>query len=208
MQSGERPTIRTPYLPLVLSVFPLIRQHREILISGAIQALGFAQFIALWLALALYLTSPEMGYGTDDVGYLAALAAVSIFSTPRLGRWADRTGPRKARLVFALFQLAGISLLWFLSSSIWLITVPLLLINLVGPGIDVTGRMTFLSLQPDLRTRLTTIYVVMMFVGGGLGSLAGTWVYDTHGWGGTCILLAVMSMLLTFFATVSRRFGD
>ena len=39
--------------------------------------------IALWLGLALYLTAPRMGYGTDTVGYLAAIAAVSIVSTPR-----------------------------------------------------------------------------------------------------------------------------
>lgn len=207
MQSGERTAVRTPYLRLVLSVFPLIRQHREILLSGAIQALNFAQFIALWLALALYLTSPAMGYGTDDVGYLAAIAAVSIFSTPRLGRWSDRVGARTARLAFAVVQLAGICLFWFLSSSIWWLLIPLVLVNTVGPGIDVTGRMTFLALQPDLRTRLTTIYVVLMFVGGGLGSLAGTWVYDVHGWGGTCALLAGMSAVLTALAAASRRFG-
>ena len=70
-------------------------------LAGAIQALNFAQFIALWLGLALYLTAPPMGYGTDTVGYLAGLAAVSIASTPWLGRWSDTVGPRTARTVSA-----------------------------------------------------------------------------------------------------------
>ncbi|MBX7526852.1 MFS transporter [Qipengyuania vesicularis] len=207
MQSGERESNGARYWPLVLSVFSLARQHREVVLSGAIQALNFAQFIALWLALALYLTAPPLDYGTDVVGYLAAIAAVSILSTPRLGRWSDTVGPRKARLVFAIVQLLGISLFWPLGGSLWGLIVPLVIVNLVGPGIDVTGRMTFLSLQPDLRTRLTTAYIVMMFVGGGLGSIVGTAIYDASGWGGVCALLVAMSATLTVLSWIGTRHG-
>ena len=177
------------------------------MLSGAIQALNFGQFIAVWLGLALYLTSPEMGYGTDTVGYLAGLAAISIFSTPRLGRWADEVGARKARAIFAFCQLAGILLLWPLGGSLWTLIIPLMITNFVGPGVDVTGRMTFLALDPGVRTRLTTVYVVMMFIGGGIGSYAGTAVYDAFGWAGTCGLLALCSLALASLATAARRFG-
>lgn len=208
MEGGERSAgDRQSYPALLLSVFPLVSRHREILLSGAIQALNFGQFIALWLGLALYLTSPQMGYGTDMVGYLAGLAAVSIVSTPRLGRWADHVGPRKARTLFALIQLAGLVLLYPASGSLWTLVIPLFVSNLVGPGIDVTGRMTFLALDPAVRTRLTTAYIVIMFIGGGLGSYAGTAIYDAYGWAGTCGLLALGSLTLTALAMVARRFG-
>ena len=208
MEGGERSARdRQSYLNLLVSVFPLICKHREILFSGAIQALNFGQFIAVWLGLALYLTSPEMGYGTDTVGYLAGLAAISIFSTPRLGRWADEVGARKARAIFAFCQLAGILLLWPLGGSLWTLIIPLMITNFVGPGVDVTGRMTFLALDPGVRTRLTTVYVVMMFIGGGIGSYAGTAVYDAFGWAGTCGLLALCSLALGSLATAAKRFG-
>ncbi|WP_198507677.1 MFS transporter [Qipengyuania seohaensis] len=205
MEGGERERGKASYWSLVSSVFPLAKRHRDVVLSGGIQALNFAQFIALWLALALYLTSPEVGYGTDTVGYLAAIAAVSIFSTPRLGRWADVVGARKARLVFALIQLIGIALFYPLSGSLWGLIIPLVLVNLVGPGIDVTGRMTFLSLAADLRTRLTTIYIVLMFVGGGIGSIAATAIYDIFGWGGVCLGLVISSAALTALAAYSYR---
>lgn len=205
MEGGERERGKASYWSLVGSVFPLARRHRDVVLSGWIQALNFAQFIALWLALALYLTSPEVGYGTDTVGYLAAIAAVSIFSTPRLGRWADVAGARKARLVFAFIQLIGIALFYPLSGSLWGLIIPLVLVNLVGPGIDVTGRMTFLSLAADLRTRLTTIYIVLMFVGGGIGSIAATAIYDVFGWGGVCLALVISSAALTALAAYSAR---
>ena len=208
MEGGERSASeRQAYPALLFSVFPLIGKHREILLSGTIQALNFGQFIAVWLGLALYLTSPEMGYGTDTVGYLAGLAAISIISTPRLGRWADQIGPRKARMIFAFVQLIGILLLWPLGQSVWSLLVPMMIANLVGPGIDVTGRMTFLSLDPSVRTRLTTVYIVIMFIGGGIGSYAGTAVYDAFGWAGTCGLLGASSLVLTGLAIAERRFG-
>lgn len=207
MEGGSRSSASGAYWKLVISIAPLLKSHREVVLSGFIQALNFAQFIGLWLALALYLTDPPFGYGTDTVGYLAAMAAVSILSTPRLGRWADQVGARKARFVFAIIQLIGIILFWPLGGSIWAMLVPLILINLVGPGIDVTGRMTFLSLEHAVRTRLTTIYVVLMFIGGGIGSLVGTAVYDSYGWAGTCIMLTASSALLTVLAAIATRYG-
>lgn len=195
----------TPYIALLGSLLPLMKQHREVLLSGLIQALNFGGFIALWLGLALHLTSPAMGYGVDTVGYLAGIAAVSILSTPRLGRWADQVGPRKARLAFAIVQFVGLALLWPAGDSLSLLCIPLFLGNLVGPGIDVTGRMTFLSLDPQLRTRLTTIYIVMMFIGGGLASIVGTTVFDAYGWAGTCILLVSISGLLGILSWVGTR---
>jgi MFS family permease len=196
------------YSALIASVFTLARSNRDMLISGLIQGLNFASFTAIWLALALHLTSPQLGYGVDTVGYLAAIAIVSIIATPRLGRWADAVGPRKARSIVAVVQLFGIALLYPLGWNVWTVIIPLFISNAVGPTIDVTGRMTFLSLEPEIRTRLTTSYIVLMFIGGALGSVLGTSVYDVAGWLGTCLLLAAMSLgvvALSLYAQKSSR---
>jgi len=197
------------YGALIASVFTLAARHPDMRLSAAIQGLNFGIFTASWLALALHLTSPAMGYGTDDVGYLAGIAAVSVFTTPRLGRWADRVGPRKARVAAALVQLAGIALFYPLGNSIWGVLVPLFLVNLVGPTIDVTGRMTLFTLAPEIRTRLTTSYIVMMFVGGAIGSALGTSVYDWGGWAATCgLLLAASCCVLALAFHAERRWDD
>jgi predicted MFS family arabinose efflux permease len=193
----------TSYAALIASVFTLAAKNPDMRLSAAIQGLNFGIFIATWLGLALHLTSPAMGFGTDDVGFLAGVGAISVFTTPRLGRWADRIGPRKARLVAAAVQLAGIALFYPLGFSIWAVLAPLLVVNMVGPSIDVTGRMTLFTLAPEIRTRLTTSYIVAMFVGGAIGSALGTAVYDVYGWGGTCGLLLAASVCvfgLSFYA--------
>lgn len=193
------------YFALVGSVFPLIRSHPEILISGAIQAIGFGQFIALWLGLALHLTSDAMGYGTDVVGYLAGMAALSVLTTPLFGQIADRIGARRARFVYGCAQAGGSALFVPFGDNVWLLLIPILLTNTVGPAIDVSSRMTFLSVAPELRTRLTTIYIVMMFIGGGIGSVTGTMIYDAYGFQGTAIALVVACTSLTALAGLAWR---
>lgn len=201
--SAKQP--QAAYGALIASVFTLAAKHPDTRLSAAIQGLNFAIFIASWLVLALHLTSPEMGYGTDDVGYLAGIAAVSVFTTPRLGRWADKVGPRRARIAAALVQFAGIALFYPLGFSIWSVLVPLFLVNLVGPSIDVTGRMTLFTLAPEIRTRLTTSYIVSMFVGGAIGSAAGTAVYGFGGWAAACALLLAMSCGVVALAVHAER---
>ncbi|MHA7818394.1 MAG: MFS transporter [Erythrobacter sp.] len=193
------------YLSLIASVFTLARSNRDMLISAVIQGLNFGMFTATWLALALHLTSPELGYGVDTVGYLAGLAVIAMIGTPRFGRLADRIGACRARLYASLIQLGGIALFYPLGWSAWAIAVPLLVVNFVGPSVDVTGRMTFLALEPSIRTRLTTTYIVVMFLGGALGSVLGTLIYDTGGWLATSALLLFMSLIVVSLSWWAER---
>lgn len=193
------------YFSLVLSVIPIVRRHPEVILSGLIQGLGFGIFLSVWLTLGLHLTSPEMGYGTDTVGYLAALALLNLVTTAPLGAWADRIGARKARFLISLVQFAGVCLLGVFGHSLWLLIIPLTLMNVVGPLIDVTGRMTFLSQPPGVRTRLMTAYIVLMFIGGGLASWGATFVYEQAGWDGTTLLALTLSALLVGLSFLSMR---
>ncbi len=193
------------YFGLVLSVFPIVRRHPEVLISGTIQGIGFGVFLSVWLTLGLHLTSPEMGYGADTVGYLAAFALLNLLTTSPLGAWADRIGPRKARFIISLIQFSGVCLLGVFGHNLWLLMIPLTMMNVVGPLIDVTGRMTFLGQPPDVRTRLMTAYIVLMFIGGGLASWGATYVYELGGWAATTKLTLVLSAALVALSFLSMR---
>ena len=196
------------YLKLLASMIPMFARFPEMIVSGIIQGLNFGIFISIWLGLGLHLTSPEMGYGVDTVGYLALFAIVNLVTTPRFGAWADKIGARKARLYVAIFQLMGVSLFFFFGHSLWLLIIPILITNIFGPVVDVTGRMTFLNEPPEVRTRLMTIYIVFMFVGGGLASWASTSAYDRFGWTGNSLLALSMSItVLSLCFLAQKRFG-
>lgn len=63
-----------------------------------------------------------------------------------------------------------------------------------------TGRMTILRLEPEIRTRLMTVYVVIMFIGGGLASTAATAAYDMAGWAGSVALAVGFAILIAAFS--------
>ena len=199
----------TSYLKLIFSMIPMFGRFPEMVVSGIIQGLNFGIFISIWLGLGLHLTSPEMGYGVDTVGYLALFAIVNLVTTPRFGAWADKIGARKARLYVAIFQLMGVSLFFIFGHNLWLLMIPILITNIFGPVVDVTGRMTFLNEPPEVRTRLMTIYIVFMFVGGGLASWAGTSAYDRFGWSGNATLALLMSIaVLSLCFLAQKKFGS
>lgn len=206
MEEREHQTsARQSYGKLIFSILPIIKAHPDIIRAGAIQALSFGIFLAVWLGLGLHLTSPEMGYGVDTVGFLAAISALNLVTTPRMGAWADKVGAYKARTILAAIQLAGVASLFVFGNNLWLLMIPLITMNLVGPVIDITGRMTFLNQDAAVRTRLMTVYIFLMFLGGGMASWAGTIAYDWAGWTGNVTFAFVMSILVLSLSAWSYR---
>ncbi|MBZ6379896.1 MFS transporter [Pacificimonas flava] len=200
---GPPPQGSLSYAGLLASTFPIARSHPVVLMSGTIQGLNFGVFLALWLGIGLHL--PDIGYGVDMVGYLAGFSIINLATTPFLGAWADRVGALRARALLSAGQLAGVLLLFLADESFWVLCIPIVIFNLVGPVIDVSGRMTFLALEPDIRTRLMTVYIILMFIGGGLGSWLGTAAYDWVGWTGTCLLTLVLSLAIVTLSFVAWR---
>ena len=194
-----------PYLALLASLVPIVRAHPEVLLSGVIQALNFGIFLAVWLGIGLHLTSPALGYGTDAVGFLAVFAVVNLVTTPRLGRWADGVGPQRARVLMALLQFAGVLCLFLMGATYWWLLLPITLMNVSGPLMDITGRMTILDRAPEIRTRLMTVYIMIMFMGAGAASWLGTVAYDWGGWSGTCALALGLSVLAVGLSLLALR---
>lgn len=196
------------YGQLLASLLPLLRQYPEAALSGLIQAANFGIFVALWLGLALHLTSPQMGYSVAVVGYLAFTAGVSMITTPRLGILTDKMGPERARFAFATIQILAMVLMLAFENNLALLMIPILMNTIIGPVIDVSGRMTLLRLDPAVRTRLITIYISIMFIGGGIASTTATTAYAAYGWSGNigfAISLAIIATLLSAYGLARNK---
>jgi predicted MFS family arabinose efflux permease len=196
---------RQNYFELLGSLVPLAKRYPNIVLSGIIQGLSFGIFLAVWLGIGLHLTSAEMGYGVDVVGYLAALSIVNLFTLPFLGRLADKMGAQNTRLLFASLQFVSMLLFGVCGGSPWLLIAPIVLMHIAGPTIDLTGRMMALSQPAEIRTRLMTIYIALMFVGGGLSSWAGAAVYEYSGWLACVALVSVLSLIVLTLSFWSWR---
>lgn len=196
---------RQNYFNLLGSLIPLIKLYPNIVLSGVIQGLSFGIFLAVWLGIGLHLTSAEMGYGVDVVGYLAGLSIVNLLTLPFLGRLADKIGAQNTRMLFACVQFVSMLMFGFCGDSPWLLIAPIILMHLAGPTIDLTGRMLTLSQTAEIRTRLMTIYIALMFIGGGLSSWAGTAAYEYGGWLACIALVTALSLAVLALSFWSWR---
>lgn len=196
---------RESYGALIASLWPIVRTMPDVLLAGLLQALSFGFFLALWLGIGLHLTSTQMGYGVDVVGYLALLAASNILIAPWSGRLADRIGAEKVRVLFALVQWIGAVLLFVAGTSIWILIVPIILSNFGGASMDVANRTILFGRAPEIRTRLMTIYIVIMFLGGGLSSWVGTAAYAWGGWNAIAGMSLAFATLILGLALWGQR---
>ena len=148
-----------------------------------------------------------LGYGVAFVSYLSLFSAINLFFTPFFGQLADRIGALKTRLLAASIRFGGVLLFPFAGGSYWLLLIPIFFTSIAGPSIDVTGRMTVLDQSPDIRTRLMTVYIVMMFLGGAFGSWGGTIAYAAGGWWGTCLMGAGLAGIVVGLSLIGLRLG-
>ncbi|MGB5483690.1 MFS transporter [Parasphingorhabdus sp.] len=200
-KQDEKPSGVEPprYSELLRSLWPIMKSLPEVPLGGLMQALSFGLFLALWLAIGLHL--PRNGYGVDTVGYLAIIAIVNVLGSPFAGRFADHIGAERARVYFCIVQLAGVCLLPFAGNNLWLLVIAVILNSIGGASVDICSRTIMFSRAPEIRTRLMTIYVVIMFIGGGISSWLGAATYEYAGWSGISIMaisyaLAIMGLAL------------
>jgi len=195
--SDQKPAQDVPsYGKLIGSLIPLAMKYPQTIVSGTIQGVNFGIFLVVWLGIGLYLTSPEIGLGTDIVGYFAAFTALNTMTTPRLGKLADKIGPRRTRFYMSIGQLLSMSAMFLATQNYWLVMITIMVTSVVGPMIDITGRMTCLNQPGDIRTRLMTIYITIMFLIGGACSWVGTTAYHYAGWFGICCAGLSMAVIV------------
>lgn len=202
----EKPSDVEPprYGELLRSLWPIMKSLPEVPLGGLIQALSFGLFLALWLAIGLHL--PRTGYGVDTVGYLAIIAIVNVLGSPFAGRFADHIGAERARIYFSVTQVVGVCLLPFAGDNLWLLVVAIILNSIGGASVDICSRTILFSRAPDIRTRLMTIYIVIMFIGGGISSWLGTATYEYAGWPGISAMAISYALAIMGLSLWGQRF--
>jgi predicted MFS family arabinose efflux permease len=192
------PPASQPYLRVLRSLKDLWQSYPQLRTSSLIGALLFAAFSVFWSTLAFRLGESPFGYGPQVAGLFGLLGAAGATSAPLAGRLTDARGAAFTVAVgtvvvataFVVFMLSGSSL----------VTLALGVIILdVGIQAAMNGNQsTVLSLAPQATSRTNTIYMVLYFVGGALGSYTGGLAWHHFGWQGTTVLGLLYSCAAVF----------
>lgn len=196
---GDRaPLSRLPYVAALLSLSGLWRRHRSLRAATFTQASLFGAFSAFWTVLALYLATPRFSLGADVAGLFGVVGAVGVLSAPIAGRIADRRGPffvigLGATVTLAAWMIFG---LW---ASLAALVIGVILLDFGVQGAMVSNQHIVFSLEPEARSRLNTIYMTGMFLGGAASSALATLAWSLTGWSGVSVLGAALALAALAF---------
>lgn len=171
------------------------------------QAALFGSFSAFWTILALYLQGPQFHLGADVAGLFGVVGAVGVLAAPFSGKIADRHGPNVviwlgATLVLLAWVIFG---LW---AALAALALGVVLLDLGIQSALISHQHVIFALDHEARSRLNTIFMTGMFLGGAFGSAVATLVWTSHHWFGVSCLggaLAIAALAMKALGYRARR---
>ena len=183
----HKPALKLAYPAAIRSLFHIWRREPQLRIATLVQASLFASFTAFWTILALYLQGPAFRLGADIAGLFGIVGAVGIFAAPLAGRMADTRGPHLVIRLGAILTIIA-WMLFGLSVSLAALVAGVIVLDFGVQSAMISNQHVIYALDGEARSRLNTIYMTGMFLGGSVGSAlaAVAWSYD--GWTGVSVL--------------------
>lgn len=151
-------------------------------------ALGFGAFSAFWAVLPLHLEARPFSFGPAEIGLFALLGGAGVLGASAAGRLADRGFQTPTTMAAFATVVATFAVLGAWPRSLALLIVGTVVLDMGIQVAHITNQSVIYAGNPTMRSRITTAYMVMYFVGGTLGSAMAASVWGQGGsWGAICV---------------------
>ena len=186
------------------SLWELLRAEPILREASTVSFLAFGSFIAFWTNLAFFLGSPHYRLGAGVAGSFGLLGACGAVVASVAGRLADRHGTRFTLTMALGFLTAGYALLWVFGYHLAGLIVGVLVLDAGQQGMQISNQTRIFALSAAARSRINTVYMIIFFLGGSLGSALSAAAWSRWQWSGVCGWGLVMLAL----AWLRHGYGD
>ncbi|ALV04535.1 MFS transporter [Roseateles depolymerans] len=202
------PHSRGNYRQLLGSMWSVLRAQPLLREAAFTQGLMFGAFNVFWLSLPLWLGSAPYSLGSSAVAWFAAVGLIGVFAAPRVGRLIDRFGSQVMIAVSTAISVVGWVVLFEFGDSLYALFAGVVLLDLGTTASHVSNQAKIFSLDPGLRSRIGTLYILGLFTAAAIVSPLTTWIWAAHGWVGVCSLggaLGIVAMAFNLRLTLRQR---
>ncbi|BCI68873.1 MFS transporter [Acetobacter aceti] len=200
----SRPDTQHSYASLMASLVHLWREFPALRLAAFTQALLFGTFSVFWSILALHLQEPRFNLSAEAAGLFGIVGAVGILAAPLAGRFADRHGPHRAILAGTILTLLS----WVLFGT-WLslggLVVGCILLDFAVQSALVSHQHIVYALRPEARSRLNTLFMGVMFLGGATGAAGASAAWVIGGWSAVALFGGLMAAGALALQVISAR---
>ena len=201
------PSHKASYPALIASVFGLARRHALLRVRSLYQGLLFASFSSFWTIAPIELIR-RYGFSQNEVALFALVGAVGAIAAPIAGRLADAGHSLRGTLVALLLAPLALLVAALPGAGWWWMVVCAVLLDFAVQLNMVLGQREVYALDANSRARLNAVYMTSIFVGGALGSLLASPLYEHLGWAGFVVAGALPPVLALLLFIVRQRRAD
>lgn len=200
----SRPTQRSTYGALMLSIGHFIRTEPVLRRRMVYGALTFFQFSVLWTALTGLLAGAPYRYSEGVIG-LFGLIGVAGALAQLAGRYADRGRAVHLTVIFTGLLIASWLALALGKVSLAALVIGIVVLDAGVQGMQVTNQTQIYAISREGRARVNAAYMTSYFAGGAIGSLVSTRVAAAGGWVAVCWLGAAVAVAQLMFVVIGER---
>ena len=195
------------YTETLRSIPALFLRDRVLLARGLLALLIFATFSTFWTSLVLPLSTTPFNYSHTQIGLFGLVGLAGAAAATGAGRLADRGLGQWTTVLSLTLLLLSWGLIAFLPSSIPLLLIGVVLLDLAVQAVHVTNQSIIVARHPTARSRLVGGYMVFYSIGSAMGASTATIVYAHAGWHGVSMLGAAFSAAAMLTWVGARRWS-
>lgn len=183
------------YFQLLLSIGSLYKQEAVLRIRSLLAIISFALFSLLWTPLAFLLSDAPYHYSDFIIGLFGLAGAAGALGSPIVGKLSDQGKGWLATSIGLTLLLAAWLPLSIAKYSLVALIFGVILLDFAVQVTHVSNMNAIYQIRPEARSRMNTGYMVSYFIGGMLGSIASTYLYNNYGWIAIIISGTVLGLL-------------
>lgn len=179
-----QPDFKGNYVSLLKSIIGKFRTQPRLRLAGFRGALDFAGFSIFWTTLVFLLEAPPFHFGSDVAGAMGLVGIGGAIVASWVGKLSDRM--RKNTLITAGIVIVLLS--WIIidvsASNIFGLIMGAFLLDWGVQSVHITNQTIIFEGNPPARNQINTVYMVMYFTGGALGTVVGAYLWYYFKWTG------------------------
>lgn len=200
-----QPDFEGNYFSLLKSITQKFSTQPKLRLASFRGALDFACFSIFWTTLVFLLESPPFGFGSDVAGAMGLVGIGGAIVASWVGKLSDKMDKNKLIYIGIVIILLSWAVIGFSSANIIGLIVGAFLLDWGVQSVHITNQTIIFEGNPVARNQINTVYMVMYFTGGALGTMLGAYLWSYYKWYGVSIGGIIVTILLLLIHWIGNK---